>query len=211
MGFPRLSLIATLWAFAVAFGCQATSAEAACDPNNVLFTDDFEFLDTSWGEADDQFFVKDGALTIKAWRSQVNFSTQNEGGHVCVDVTVTDAPDVHNSPAGLIFWWKDWDNFYYAFSWTDGGVEVRRVVKGKVSVVFTTGVEAIKQGVGQTNSMELRLKPKDATLYINGAEVKRFKGVPPKGGGAIGIMASSPEAKPATFAFDNLVVSAPAD
>lgn len=207
MRFPTVSFNAVLLAAAVGF--SATSpVGAACSPDHALYTDDFEYMDASWGEPDDKFFVKDGALMVKAWRSQVNFSTQNEGADVCIDVTVTDAPDALNSPAGLIFWWKDWDNFYYLFSWTDGGFEVRRVLKGKVSVVFTTGVEATKLGVGQTNNLELRLKPKDATIFMNGVEVKRFKGVQPKGGGSIGIIATSPEDKPATFAFDNLVVSA---
>jgi hypothetical protein len=209
MSFPRITLaMAVIAGFIGLF--DANPADAACDPKNALFSDDFDFLDASWGDADDMFFVRDGALMVKAWRSQVNLSTKTEGGNVCVDVTVTDAPDALNSPAGLIFWWKDWDNFYYVFSWTDGGLEVRRVLKGKVSIVFTTGVESTKLGIGQTNTMELLLKPRDATLFINGAEVKRFKGVQPKGGGVIGLIASSPEDKPATFAFDNLVVSAPA-
>ncbi|MGE3875417.1 MAG: hypothetical protein AB7F74_20880 [Parvibaculaceae bacterium] len=196
---------------AASFGLSATtSASAACVPDGALFDDDFAYMDGSWGNPDDQFFVKDGALVIKGSRGQVNFSTRNEGANVCVDVTVTDAPDPLNSPAGVVFWWKDWDNYYYVLSWTDGGVEARRVLKGADSVIFTTGVEAVKLGLGQTNQIELRLKPKDATLFINGAEVKRFKGVQPKDGGAIGVIATSPKNKPATFVFDNLVVSAPA-
>ena len=68
---------------------------------------------------------------------------------------------------------------------------------------------ALKTGVGQTNHIEVQLRPKDATIFINGTQVTRFKGKPPKGGGSVGVYGSSPDAKPATFAFDNLVVSPP--
>jgi hypothetical protein len=187
----------------------ASTAVAACDPDSAIFTDDFEFMDPSWGEPDDQFFVRKGVLVVKAYRTQVNFLTENEGGNVCVDATITQAPDPASSPVGLVFWWKDWDNYYYFFSWADGFLEVRRVQKGKETVIFSIEAEATKKGVGQTNNFELLLKPKDATLFINGAQVKRFKGAQPKGGAMVGIISASSEDKPATFAFDNIVVSPP--
>src|SRR5438067_120371 len=117
MGVRGSVLVGTVTA--VIFSHAATSpAFAACDTNNSVFDDDFEFMDPSWGAPDDKFYVKDGVLVIKTWRSQVNFSTRNEGAaNVCADVTITDAPDVASSPAGLIFWWQDWDNYYYVYYW----------------------------------------------------------------------------------------------
>jgi hypothetical protein len=159
-----------------------------------LFEDDFEFMDVSWGDPDEDFFVEDGALVVKTWREHVNFSTLNEGANVCVDITIAEAPNPDYSPVGLIFWWQDWDNYYYLWYWADGGLEVRRIFKGQSSTVFTTATLALKKGVGETNNIELRLKPKDAT--VNGTEVKRFKGIQPKDGGVVGITASSPDDAP---------------
>jgi len=190
----------------------ASPAVADCDPDNALFEDDFEFMDPSWGEASDVFFVEDGALVIKGFAGMANQLTKNEGANVCVDMTIADAPVPENSPIGLVWWWESWENYYYLFYWADVAyVEVRRVVKGKETNVLSMETLALKKGVGQTNQIELKLKPKDVTLVINGTEVKRFKGKQPQGGGQIGVYGSSPEDKPATYEFDNLIVSPPAE
>lgn len=200
--------------FAVIFGLllTANAALAECDPETALFEDDFEFLDGSWIPADDSFYVEDGVLRIKGFKDVVNFATQNDAANVCIDMTIVDAPAPDTSPIGLNFWWQDWDNYYVLYYWADDAyVEVRRYVKGKSQTLVSLETLALKKGVGQTNHIELQLRPKDATLFINGTEVTRFKGKPPKDGGPIGVRGSSPEDKPALFQFDNLVVSPPAE
>ncbi len=189
----------------------ATPAFAQCDADNAIFSDDFEFLDGTWGDPDDNFYVEDGALVIKQWAGHVNFATKNDGADVCADLTIAEAPAADSSPIGLIFWWQDWDNYYYIYQWADGSAVVRRVLKGKDSDLFAINSLAIKKGVGQTNSYELKLRPKDATIIINGTEVKRFKGVQPKDGGVVGVTAGSPEDQPAIFKFDNFIVSPPSE
>jgi hypothetical protein len=177
-----------------------------------LFEDDFEFLDPSWGTPADNFYVEDGVLVLKSFWGQVNSLTANEAANVCVDMTIVDASAPENSPIGLVWWWENWDNYYYLFYWADANwVEVRRIIKGQAQNVAAVETLALKKGVGQTNHVELRLKPKDATLFINGTEITRFKGKPPKGGGSIGVYGTSPEDKPATWSFDNFIVSAPAE
>jgi hypothetical protein len=196
-----------------AFGLFATAGQAVaeCNPDTAIFEDNFEFMDVSWGEPDDTFAVEDEALLVNGYREQVNFTTQNQGANVCVDATIVEASAVPNSPMGLIFWWQDWDNYYYLWYWADGGLEVRRIVKGQSTTVYTTETLALKKGVGATNHIELDLKPRDATIIINGTKVQRFKGVQPKDGGVVGITATSPEDAPGVFKFDNFIVSAPAE
>ena len=198
-----------LAAIAVAFGLAfaAGPATAACDPDTSLFEDEFDFLDVSWGESDDNFYVEDGALLVNQYGGVVNFSTKNEGANVCVDMTIAEASNIPNSAVGLVFWWQDWDNYYSMLIWADGWTEVRRIVKGKQTTIFTEETLALKKGVGETNSVELDLQPKDATIFINGTKVKRFKARQPKDGGVVGIYGISSEDAPATFAFDNLVVN----
>lgn len=196
-------------ALAVAAGLMfaAQPAIAACDPESALFEDEFEFLDVSWGESDDSLYVEDGVLIVDGTGGVVNFDTQNTGANVCADVTIAEASKIANSPVGLVFWWKDWDNYYSVFIWADGWVEVRRVVNGNSKALFTEETLALKKGVGETNQIELDLKPKDATLHINGTKVKRFKGRQPKDGGVVGFYGISPEDAPAIFAFDNFAVN----
>jgi hypothetical protein len=190
----------------------ANPALAECDPDNAIFEDDFEFLDASWNTPSDAFFVEDGALIIKSFWGNINPQTHNEEANVCLDTTIVEAPVPDQSPIGVVWWWENWDNYYYLFYWADSDwIEVRRFVKGQPVSVASVQSLALKQGAGQTNHIELRLKPKDATLFINDTEVMRFKGKPPKGGGSIGVYASSPEDNPATFSFDNVIVSAPSE
>jgi hypothetical protein len=200
---------ATAAALTLGLVMTATPAMAECNVDNALFEDNFEFLDVSWGEPDDTFLVEDDALVVKGWREQVNFTTQNDGANVCVDATIAEASAEGNSPMGLIFWWQDWDNYYYLWYWADGGLEVRRILKGKSTTVFTTETLALKKGVGETNHLELQLRPRDATIIINGTNVQRFKGIQPKDGGVVGVTATSPQDASATFKFDNFIVSLP--
>jgi hypothetical protein len=203
----RSSVVASA-GVALLFGwLLATPAFAECDADNAIFADDFQFLDGTWGDADDNYFVEDGYLVIKAWRAQVNFATKSDAADFCADITIADAPAPDSTAAGLVFWWADWDNYYYLYYWADGSMEVRRVVKGKDTTLFSVTTLALKKGVGATNQFELKLRPKDASIIINGTEVKRFKGTPPKDGGVMGIQAGSPDDKPATFKYDNFIVS----
>lgn len=186
----------------------AGSARADCNADNAIYEDEFDFLDSSWGSPTDEINVEDGALVIHGNYGLVNLSTNAETADVCVDMTIVDAPVADSSPIGLVWWWQNWDNYYYLFYWADSdGLEIRRVVNGKSQSVAGVQTLALKKGVGQTNHLELQLRPKDATVFINGTQVARFKGKPPQGGAPVGVYALSPEDKPATFSYDNLVVS----
>jgi hypothetical protein len=206
------SRFCAVYTVAVALGLglalAGSPALAACDPETALFEDDFEFFDGSWGTPDDRVFAENGVMVISSFMGVVNFQTHNEAANVCVDTTIADAPVPDQSPIGLVWWWENWDNYYYLFYWSDAArVEVRRMNKGQSQTVVSVETLALKQGVGQTNQIELQLRPKDATLFINGTQVTRFKGKPPKGGAPIGFYGTSPEDKPGRFEFDNLVVS----
>jgi hypothetical protein len=187
----------------------AGAARADCNADGALYADDFEFLDGSWGDADDHFYTEGGSAVVKDWVERVNFATQNPGANICVDATIVEAPKPDESPIGLIFWWQDWDNFYYAWYWATGSVAVNRMVKGKYVNVLQTQTLALKKDVGATNHLEIDVRPKDATLFINGTQVTRFRGVQPKDGGVVGLIAISADGAPGTYKFDNFVVSAP--
>lgn len=197
----------TAAALALGLFLAAGPARAECDPDTALFEDEFDFMDVSWGDPDDNMYVEDGALVIKEFGGVANGSTRNEGANVCVDMTIADAPDPSGNPIGLVFWWQDWDNYYVMFYWADGGLEVRRIVNGESQVVFSEDTLALKKGAGATNHVELTLNPKDAAISINGTKIKRFKGKQPEGGGRVGFYAMSAEDAPATFTFDNFVVN----
>jgi hypothetical protein len=182
-------------------------AFAACDPENALYEDDFEFLDVSWGRADDSILVDDGALEVRGSGGVVNLETKTKAAAVCVDVSIEEAEKASDSPAGVVFWWENWQNYYAVFVWADGWIEVRRMEDGQSKTLFTQETDALKTGAGAVNNIELALQPKDATLFVNGTEVRRFKAKRPEDGGAVGLYGISPDDAPATFTFDNLIVN----
>jgi hypothetical protein len=186
----------------------ASSASAACDPDTALFADDFEFLDASWTQPTDQIHVDDGVLVLKDW-GQVNLQTWSVAADVCSDATIVEAPDPDFSPAVIIFWWTDWENYYRLMYWAHGYLEIRRLVKGKELTIYISPdiTPSLKQGIGETNHIELELRPKEMKVFVNGAQVTRLKAKPPKDGGAIGFSAWGPEGKPMVATFDNLVVN----
>jgi len=106
-----------------------------------------------------------------------------------------------------VFWWENWQNYYAVFVWADGWIEVRRMEDGQSKTLFTQETDALKTGAGAVNNIELALQPKDATLFVNGTEVRRFKAKRPEDGGAVGLYGISPDDAPATFTFDNLIVN----
>jgi hypothetical protein len=184
----------------------ATPALAECDPETALFDDDFEFLDPSWAQANDNLYTEDGVLVIKQY-SIVNGATTSAAADVCADMTIAEVADANVSPAGLVWWWENWENYYVLYYWANSPyVEIRRVIKGKEQTLVSMETLALKQGVGETNHIELNMRPKSITVFINGTEVTRFKARPPKEGGLIGFSGGT-----GTYQFDNFVVNEAAE
>jgi hypothetical protein len=89
----RSYLIAACAAGATAILLAANPAAAECNPDNAIFEDDFEFMDASWGQPNENVFVEDGALVVKGGWGQVNFQTTSEAADFCVDTTIVEAAD----------------------------------------------------------------------------------------------------------------------
>ncbi len=81
---------------------------------------------------------------------------------ICVDATVTKSTKPGYGFTGIIFWQQDNDNhFAYDYSPEQGVFRVSLVSKGKVlSPVDWTETTVVKQGVSQTNSLEVETKGK---------------------------------------------------
>jgi hypothetical protein len=190
----------------------ASPAFADCNLETSIFDDDFEFLDGSWTQPTDKVFVEDGVLVLKDW-GQVNLQTWSVAADICADATIVEAADPEVSPVVLIFWWENWDNYCRLLYWAHGYLEIRRLIKGKELTLYSSPeiTPALKQGSGETNHIELQLRPKGMMVFVNGTQVTRLKAKPPKDGGAIGFSAWGPEGKPMVATFDNLVVSEPAE
>src|ERR1700741_4003995 len=81
---------------------------------DILYEDNFTNLDPSWGTPGDILSVKDGKLTLKpalnTTQSVLNQSNVFDDADIAVDVILAAGDPV--VPGGLIFWAKDYSNFY---------------------------------------------------------------------------------------------------
>ncbi len=113
---------------------------------------------------------------------------------VCVTVKspleVGSVDDV--AAGGAAFWAVDYQNYYVAEIYLNGTFAVFRRIEGNwVVVVPRSASDAIRKGVGRVNELQVVLNNTDGVLYINGTQVRDFRGQPPQNGGATGLFAQA--------------------
>ncbi len=144
---------------------------------------------------------------LNTTQSVLNQSNVFDDADIAVDVTLsTGDPGV---PGGLIFWAKDYSNFYCLSIDANGSFKISHFVTDRwLSPVGWTKSEAINDGVGQVNKLRVVTKGRQATAYINDKEVVTINGQPPQGGGCVGISGGSAQDSQNTWQFANLRVIA---
>ncbi|MBV9999389.1 MAG: extracellular solute-binding protein [Verrucomicrobia bacterium] len=186
-------------------------AWVAARAGEVLYADDFTNLDPTWGTPGDIIRVQDGKLVLKpAPNTSQNILNQSqvfEDAEITLDVTITDgATEV---PGGLIFWAKDYSNFYCLCVNANGRFKISRYVTDRwLNPINWTETNALNKGLGQVNRLRLVTTSHQAIIYINDTSILTFNGQPPRGGGCIGISGTSAEGSPTVWQFANLRVIA---
>jgi glucose/mannose transport system substrate-binding protein len=180
---------------------------------DILYEDDFTNLDPSWGTAGDILSVKDGKLVLKpalnTTQSVLNQSNVFDDADIEVEVTLSSGDPI--VPGGLIFWAKDYSNFYCFSIDANGSFKISHFVIDRwLTPVGWTESNAINKGVGQANKLRIVTKGRQATAYINDKEVITINGQPPQGGGCVGISGGSVQDSQNTWEFARLRVIATA-
>ena len=177
----------------------------------VFYEDAFVNLDPSWSTPSEILSAKDGKLTLKralnSTQSVLNQSKVFDDSDIQVDVTMS-AGDA-NVPGGLIFWAKDYRNFYCLCTNAIGSFKISHDVGNQWQTpVNWTENDAINKGAEQVNRLRVVTRGSEATAYINGKQVATIKGQPLQGGSRIGISGGSAKDSPNTWQFGNLKVIA---
>jgi glucose/mannose transport system substrate-binding protein len=178
---------------------------------DVLYEDNFTNLDPSWGTAGDILSVKESKLVLKpalnTTQSVLNQSNVFDDADIELEVTLSSGdPAV---PGGLIFWAKDYSNFYSFCVDANGSFKISHFVIDRwLNPVGWTENDAINKGVGQANTLRVVTKGRQATAYINNKEVITINGQPPQGGGCVGISGGSAQGSQNTWEFAKLRVIA---
>jgi hypothetical protein len=190
------------------------AASAACPGTTVLFLDNFDRLQSTWGDGGGVMKPYDGQLIVEP-PADTEFWAANTAGlydsiDMCVTVTTLASVTPDEAKAGLIFWYVDDNNFYLFEMAPNGKASVWRRQRGKWLPQADWAVApGALSGDGAQNELRVTTVDDKATLYVNDQEFKTITGTPPDKGQEIGIFAASPTAGPARFAFDNLKVTKP--
>jgi hypothetical protein len=165
----------------------------------VLFEDKFTSLDPSWGAPGPIMDAKDGKLLITPQKNtsqtilnQANvFPNDNE---MSCTMTIVKAP-APTWGSGLVFWAKDYNEYYCVLVNAEGWFAVQRYVAGRYLLpVAWRQSDIIKKGEGAVNQIKVATKGNKATVFINDKEAITLSGQPPQGGSLTGFkVASGPE------------------
>jgi glucose/mannose transport system substrate-binding protein len=175
----------------------------------VLYEDNFANLDPSWGTPGEILSVKEGKLVLKpalnTTQSVLNQSNVFEDADTAVQITLSGGDPL--VPGGLIFWAKDYSNFYCLCINANGLFKISHFVTDRwLNPVGWTESDAFNKGVGQTNKLRVVTKGRQATAYINDKEVVTINGQPPQGGGCVGVSGGSAQDSQNIWEFANLRV-----
>ena len=180
----------------------------------VLFEDKFTTLDPSWGAPGPIMDVKEGKLIItpetntsQTILNQANVLPNDSEGSFTMTFVKIPAP---TWGSGLVFWARDYNEYYAVLLNAEGWFAVQRYVAGRYLLpVAWRESDAIKKGEGAENQVKVVTKGNQATVFINGKEVVSFSGQPPQGGTLIGFkVASGPEGSN-SVAFSNFQLVQP--
>ena len=180
---------------------------------DILYEDDFTNLDPSWGTPGDILSVKDGKLILKpalnTTQSVLNQSNVFDDADIEVEVTLSSGDPI--VAGGLIFWAKDYTNFYCLCIDANGSFKISHFVTDRwLTPVGWTESDAVNKGVGQVNKLRVVTKGRQATAFINDKQVIAINGQPPQGGGCVGISGGSAQDSQNTWQFASLRVIATA-
>jgi hypothetical protein len=180
----------------------------------VLFEDKFTSLDPSWGAPGPVMDVKDGKLIVTPG-TNTSQTILNQANVLPNDMEASFAMTFVKSPAptwgsGLVFWGKDYNEYYAVLVNAEGWFAVQRYVSGRYLLpVAWRESDVIKKGEGAENQIKVAIKANKATVTINGKDVISLSGQPPEGGSLIGFkVASGPEGAN-SVAFSNFQVVQP--
>lgn len=165
----------------------------------VLFEDKFTSLDPSWGAPGPIMDAKDGKLVITPQKNtsqtilnQANVFPNDMEGSFTMTFVKAPAP---TWGSGLVFWAKDYNEYYAVLVNAEGWFAVQRYVAGRYLLpVAWRQSDAVKKGEGAANQLKVVTSGNKATVSLNGKEVISLSGQPPEGGSLIGFkVASGPE------------------
>jgi hypothetical protein len=199
--------------FALALAAGPALADCTGDE---LFADDFSDPVASkdiWGQGD-FFNINKGYLEIKVkprYTGWVAVPSGQRDFNVCFDVTYPEAKNPDGGTyGGIVFWFKDWQNFYGVVTTPIGAAGAFRITKDRwLNLVPFYKRDVIKAGPGQKNSFQVTVKGSVGTVYANNEKLFAFRAVASEALDNVGLLAHSEEDQENPWQFGNVKLTDP--
>ena len=194
-------------------GAPPAAAAGTCGSGKVIFQDDFSTADPSWGQ-NQHITIKDGAMSIYADAGRVQLVQSQSDFYadaaVCATLAVPAPTKSDDAPrGGILFWGGDYSNLYGFEISSDGHYRMFRLSRDRwLYPINWTASEAFKKG-DATNTIEVQTRGRSATFWINGTRVAQVNGIPPDGGGLVGLFAEGTGSDPTTVRFTHFAIAQP--
>ena len=169
-----------------------SGAALGCAPAaTTIFADDFKDDSGGWDLSGGRLkFGPDGlAATIPAGSLVVqalNLTFDIRDASLCVASVMPAGRDPLPSQ-GIIFWATDYRNFYLAQTDTNRKIYIYRRVNAVWNKLYDAEVPGLKTEAGAVNELGVELRDGTVTVSVNGAQVRRFRGLPPDGASRFGL------------------------
>lgn len=197
---------------AVAAALLVAAAAPARAQEDVLLEDDFSTLDSAL-EFENFVTVKDNVLSIqRPANSLLRVEYQSilfENVDLTAKVRLADPTGETGAATGVIFWAKDYTD-YYVVEISDAGTfcVARETPQRWLYPIAWRTTDALKTEPGEWNDVRVVAVGSHATISINGQEVGMIRGRAPDGGGLIGFYAEA-GSEETTLDYSALKVVAP--
>jgi hypothetical protein len=175
----RISMLRIL--FAAASLALFTPAALACDgqTGKVIFEDNFTDDAGGW-QFDQNLVFKEPGVVVKAepnmFRTNLNETFTALEGDFCATGIFPENAAQGNAGVGVVFWAKDYANWWSAVASVHGEVRLIRAVNSQLSLVWeTTTTNVVKPSPRDVNSVRVVAKSGMVTVIVNGQTVKSVR------------------------------------
>jgi hypothetical protein len=209
------------WVLGFLLSVFSAQVSLACGGSSVILDENFQKRESGWPDANDFISYGPAGAVLKIPNQSsypvLNFHYTSDGAGLCAtaiwpsfDAKATANPSDGTIPRpsiAIIFWAKDYENYYRASLNTVGDFIVSRVIANTFRML-TSGpsgddkhLDFVDLKPGGKNELEVQISGAAATFFINGKRVAEFGGQPPAGGGFVGFSGSNTTDEAVTFTF----------
>ena len=186
------------WFFGLLFAVFFVYPSFACHPGSAVILDEnFKNPESGWGPADNVLSYGPSGVALKyapgAGLAAINWHYTSDGADLCMTV-IWPSSAANEHTMGIIFWAKDYSNYYAAQFTNHGTISVTRRIADTARFLLLENddkhPDLIHKDPGGTNEVEVQISGLKATMWVNGKKIFDIAGQPPFGSGYVGFFGS---------------------